>query len=98
MMNPMKTLVMAVLLALLSACSTQTSLIQGGEGRLASSDMQSFFISGLGQTQTIDAAYVCGGADKVAKVERVMSPLNWFLGVLTLGIYTPLDAKVYCTS
>jgi hypothetical protein len=32
----------------------------------------------------------------VAKVERTFSPLNWLLGTLTMGIYTPLDAKVHC--
>jgi hypothetical protein len=97
-MNRVQTLLSCVVLTLLCACSTQTTLIQGGEGRLASSEMQNFFLSGVGQTQSVDASSVCGGSDKVAKVERQMSPLNWLLSVLTSGIYTPLDAKVYCTS
>jgi hypothetical protein len=57
----------------------------------------SFFVQGLGQTQTINAAEVCGGASQVAKVERIQTPLNWFMGLITLGIYTPLTAKVYCS-
>lgn len=81
---------------ILAGCATQTAIVNGVDGRLAKDEMQTFFVSGLGQTQTIDAAAACGGADKVAKVERELSPLNWLLGVLTSGIYTPLDAKVYC--
>ena len=50
------------------------------------------FLSGCA-TQT---AAVCGGADKVASVERALSPMNWLLNFLTSGIYSPLDARVYC--
>jgi hypothetical protein len=60
--------------------------------------MQTFFVSGVGQTQTIDAAATCGGADKVVKVERSYGVLNWFLGFLTSSIYTPYDARVYCNT
>ena len=81
---------------ILSACSTQTALVNGKGGEKTKEEMQTFFVSGLGQTQSINAATVCGGAEKVAKVERVYSALNWGLGVLTAGIYTPYDAKVYC--
>ena len=55
-----------------------------------------FFVSGLGQTETIDAAKVCGGADKVVKTEVQQTFLNGFLSVITLGIYTPREARVYC--
>jgi hypothetical protein len=85
-----------ILVATLAACSTQTAHINGQTGRLAKEDMQTFFVNGLGQTQTIDAAAVCGGANKVVKVERQTSFLNGVLGFLTGGIYTPYDAKVYC--
>jgi len=91
-----KMLVSVALIAGLGACSTQTALLNGSEGALRKSEMQTFFVSGLGQTQTIDAATTCGGADKVVKVESSFSPLNWFLGFLSSGIYTPRDAKVYC--
>jgi hypothetical protein len=85
-----------LLVATLAACSTQTAYINGQTGKLGKEDMQTFFVSGLGQTQTIDAAAVCGGANKVVKVERQTSFLNGLLGALTTGIYTPYDAKVYC--
>jgi outer membrane biogenesis lipoprotein LolB len=91
-----KMLVAALAAAVLTGCATQTAVINGADGPVGKEEMQTFFVSGLGQTQTIDAAAVCGNADKVAKVERTFSPLNWLLGTLTMGIYTPLDAKVHC--
>jgi hypothetical protein len=93
----MKKIISALAVTLvLSACATQTVSINDGAGMLKKEDAQAFFVSGLGQTQTIDAAAVCGGAANVAKVERTQSPLNILLGFVTLGIYTPYDAKVYC--
>jgi hypothetical protein len=93
-----KTILPLILVATLAACSTQTAYINGQTGKLGKEDMQTFFVSGLGQTQTVDAAAVCGGANKVVKVERQTSFLNGILGLLTSGIYTPYDAKVYCQS
>ena len=58
--------------------------------------MQNFFVHGIGQTQEMNAAEVCGGAENVAKVESHMSFLNGFLGLISWGIYTPRQAKVYC--
>ena len=81
---------------LLSACSTQTALVNGKTSSTNKEEMQTFFVSGLGQTQSINAATVRGGVDKVVKVERTYSPMNWGLSLLTSGIYTPYDAKVYC--
>ena len=89
-------LITLVIFVSLSACSTQTALLNGKGGVLTKDEMQTFFVSGLGQTQTIDAAATCGGAEKVVKVERSHSALNWFLGLLTFSIYTPYDARVYC--
>lgn len=92
-----KLLLSLCMVAMLGACSTQTALINGNTGKLAKQDMQTFFVHGLGeQQQTMDAAAVCGGADKVVKVERVTSFVNGLLSMLTSSIYTPYDAKVYC--
>jgi len=92
-----KTFCLAVIMACgLSACSTQTAVLNGRSSSSSKEEMQNFFVSGLGQTQTINPALVCGGAENVMKVETVHSPLNWGLGLLTFGIYTPRDAKVYC--
>lgn len=81
---------------MLTACATQTAHLDTQPSKLSQEDMQTFFVSGLGQTQTVNAAAVCGSADKVVKVERVKSFLDGVLGLLSFGIYTPEDAKVYC--
>ena len=88
----------ALLLCLaLSACSTQSVVLRQGATEPRLNEMQHFFVSGLGQTHTVNAADVCGGSDRVAKVERIQTALNWFLGLLSSGIYTPYTAKVYCS-
>ena len=55
-----------------------------------------FFVSGIGQSKTIDAAAVCGGADKVVRTEVQQTFVDGLLGFVTLGIYTPRDARVDC--
>ena len=93
----MKKIMILLTFATMVGCSTQSYNINGGAGVEPTQEkMQTFFISGLGQTQELDAASVCGGADKVAKVESHMSFVNGLLGTVTLGIYTPRQAKVYC--
>ncbi|OGB31130.1 MAG: hypothetical protein A3F78_00930 [Burkholderiales bacterium RIFCSPLOWO2_12_FULL_61_40] len=61
-----------------------------------SEDSQSFFVNGIGQKQTIDAAKACGGAAKVGGVAVEQAPMDVLLGMVTLGIYTPRTARVYC--
>ena len=57
-----------------------------------------FFVSGIGQKKTVDAAANCGGAENVtAKTETQQTSANGLLGFITLGIYTPLEARVYCS-
>ena len=85
-----------ILACCISACSTQSAVLNAERGAGSKDEMQTFFVSGIGQTQTINAATVCGGAENVLKVETVYSPLNWGLGLITFDIYTPRDARVYC--
>ncbi len=54
------------------------------------------FFSGFGQRHTIHADKICGGADKVASVEVDQSLMDAVIATVTLGIYTPLSARVYC--
>ena len=56
-----------------------------------------FFVSGIGQ-KTVDAAKICGGAENIVKTETQQTFVNGLLGFITLGIYTPLEARVYCSS
>ena len=92
-----KTFTSLALVAVLSACSTQTAFINGQNGTLAKEEMQTFFVAGLGQTQSLNAGEICGGAAKVVKIERTSSFLNVVLNWLSSGIYSPQDAKVYCS-
>ena len=56
-----------------------------------------FFVSGIGQKKTVDAAKICGGAENIVKTETQQTFVNGLLGFITLGIYTPLEARVYCS-
>ena len=47
--------------------------------------------------KTVDAAKICGGAENVVKTETQQTFVNGLLGFITLGIYTPLEARVYYT-
>jgi len=85
--------------SLISACATQTFPINPN---LSSStiptqeDRQPFFIGGLGQTQSMNAAEICGDASKIIKVETEHTFLDGFLNFLSSGLYTPRVARVYC--
>ena len=57
---------------------------------------QANFLSGFGQRHSIDAVKVCGGADKVASVDVNQSFMDAVIATVTLGIYTPLSARVFC--
>lgn len=94
----MKKLSILLTFALLHGCASQTYLVNGDTStkHADSEQTQHFFVSGIGQGKTTDAAKICGGADKIIKVESKEEPLDIFLGVITAGIYTPRTAKVYC--
>ena len=73
-------------------CSKQT-----GSGSTKETITHHFFVSGIGQKKTVDAAKICGGAENVVKTETQQTFVNGLLGFITLGIYTPLEARVYCS-
>ena len=56
-----------------------------------------FFVSELGRRKTVDAAKICGGAENAVKTETQQTFVNGLFGFITLGIYTPLEARVYCS-
>lgn len=95
-----KSLAVAALSTLiLAGCSTQKFNVNPGadltsEASLSTS--QSFYISGIGQKTEVNAAEVCGSADKVAQVLTKQTFLNGLLGVVTFGIYTPRTVEVHC--
>ena len=94
----LKAALIALTIATVSGCATQTFEINGGgTSTPATNKMQPFFVGGIGQEQTMNAAEVCGGVDKIAKVETQLTFLDGALGGISYGIFTPRQAKVYCT-
>lgn len=92
-----KVVAVALLAVLTSSCATQTGLIQPTQNTTPEyTKSQTFFIGGIGQEQTVNAAEVCGGAQNVAKVQKVQEAKDIALGLVTFGIYTPRTAKVFC--
>jgi hypothetical protein len=81
----------------LSGCATSTYVVNNNSNDYPEKeDMQNYFVSGLGQKKEMNAAEICGGADKVAKVVTHTKFIDGFLGAITMGLYTPRTAKVYC--
>jgi len=95
----MKKLMIAALTTMaLSGCAQQTFKINDDiAADPAHVTKQAFFVQGIGQSQLIDAGLVCGGADKVVRTEVQESGMDVFLRVVSLGIYTPREARVYCS-
>jgi len=81
---------------ILGACSTQTFRIAPQAGLVEREAYSQFFVGGLGQTDDVDAANICGGSAKVASIETSESFLNVLLGGLSSGIYTPRQYRVSC--
>jgi len=93
----LKSTLLFVSLLALSGCATQTFNVQGGGPEEPTQEtVHHFFISGLGQSKELDAAAVCGGAERVARVQTELRFLDGLLGAVTSGIYTPRTARVYC--
>ena len=95
----MKKMLLATALALLiTGCAQQTFTVQNKPAAVAPKETitHHFFVSGIGQKKTVDAAKICGGAENVVKTET-RKHSNGLLGFITLGIYTPLEARVYCS-
>ena len=92
----MKKMLLATALALLiTGCAQQTFTVQNKPAAVAPKETitHHFFVSGIGQKKTVDAAKICGGAENV-KTETQQTFVNGLLGFITLGIYTPLEARV----
>ncbi|MFP1483555.1 Bor/Iss family lipoprotein [Escherichia coli] len=91
-----KTLLTFTLALLISGCAQQTFTVENKPTTVTPKETitHHFFVSGIGQKKTVDAAKICGGADKVVKAYR--NPANirkWIARFIYLGIYTPLEAS-----
>ena len=74
-------------------CSKQTAAVAPKE----TITHHFFYFLELSKENFVDAAKICGGAENVVKTETQQTFVNGLLGFITLGIYTPLEARVYCS-
>ena len=84
----MKNATQATALALLiTGCAQQT--FTGSKQTAAVAPKETithhFFVSGIGQKKTVDAAKICGGAENVVKTETQQTFVNGLLGFITLA-------------
>ena len=96
----MKKMLLATALALLiTGCAQQTFTVQNKPAAVAPKETitHHFFVSGIGQKKTVDGAKFVKAAKMLLKTETQQTFVNGLLGFITLGIYTPLEARVYCS-
>ena len=84
-------MLLATALALLydRMCAQQTFTVQNKPAAVAPKETitHHFFVSGIGQKKTVDAAKICGGAENVVKTETQQTFVNGLLGFI-ISIYT----------
>ena len=94
----MKKMLLATALALLiTGCAQQTFTVQNKPAAVAPKETitHHFFVSGGGQ-RNCRCSQNLWRAENVVKTETQQTFVNGLLGFITLGIYTPLEARVYC--
>ena len=79
-----------------TGCAQQTFTVQNKPAAVAPKETitHHFFVSGIGQKKTVDAAKICGGAENVVKTETQQTFVNGLLGFYYFRHYTPLGACV----
>ena len=66
----MKKMLLAAAWLLITGCAQQTFTVQLKPATVAPETItHHFFVSGIGQKKTVDAAKICGGAENVVKTE-----------------------------
>ena len=95
----MKKMLLATALALLiTGCASQTFTVQNKPAAVAPKETitHHFFVSGIGQKKSLmQPKFVY--AENVVKTETIKY-LHGLLGFITLGIYTPLEARALSTT
>ena len=96
----MKKMLLATALALLiTGCAQQTFTVpkQTGSSSTKGNHHPSFLRFWNWAEENCRCNKICGGAENVVKTETQQTFVNGLLGFITLGIYTPLEARVYCS-
>ena len=97
-MNDKKSLILGTLLLGASACSTVT-IVPQGESKLVSKpsyeESKPFYLLGLSGEHHVDVLEICNNKEPLQmQSQQTFSDGLWQL--LTLGIYAPHTAKVWC--
>ena len=95
----MKKMLLATALALLiTGCAQQTFTVQNKPAAVAPKETitHHFFVSGIGQKKTVDAAKICDGAENVVKTETA-NIRKWIARFYYFRHCSPLEARVYCS-
>ena len=90
-------MLLATALALLiTGCAQQTFTVQNKPAAVAPKETitHHFFVSGIGQKKTVDAAKICGGAENVVKTETSANIVNGLLGFITRYLYSAGSACI----
>ena len=89
-------LIVAIMMSV--GCATVT-LTEQGTRKISSSPTyqkrQQFFFWGLAGEHSIDVKEVCGGRD-AKQMQTQNTFVDGLLRVITLGIYAPRTAKIWC--
>ena len=96
----MKKMLLATALALLiTGCAQQTFTVQNKPAAVAPKETitHHFFVSELGRRKLSMQPKFVAAQKNVVKTETQQTFVNGLLGFITLGIYTPLEARVYCS-
>lgn len=93
-------MLLATALALLiTKYAQQTFTIQNKPAAIAPKKTitHHFFISKIKQKKTINAAKIYSSAKNIIKTKTQQTFINKLLDFITLSIYTPLKAHIYCS-
>ena len=84
-----------------ASCSRQVIVLQPGAKpppeQATESGRHHFFILGIGQSEAILPEQICGGLDRIARIETEASVADSFLGLITFNLYTPRTYRVHCS-
>ena len=92
-------MLLATALALLiTGCAQQTFTVQNKPAAVAPKETitHHFFVSGVGRKLSMQPKFVAA-QKMLLKQETQQTFVNGLLVFITLGIYTPLEARVYCS-
>ena len=94
-------MLLATALALLiTGCAQQTFTVQNKPAAVAPKETitHHFFVSELGRRKLSMQPKFVAAQKMLLKQEKLQQTfVNGLLGFITLGIYTPLEARVYCS-